>query len=263
VTTFSGNAVPLTGAATGSVNVHFPGTNFKAASGRLDAQFSGETGRDAGGRTPLTGDLALTAERGLFQVERASVRTGATSLKAAGQFSFNGSSNLSINLDSTDASELQRVLVASGLAPALEEKLNDYGVELAGNLDFKGTITGSLDDPLVNGRVSLASLGLRGHELGALSAEIASNNTETRINNGRLAEPDGGGAQFSAVIPRAGTDNVSFEATLDKANAGSIVAAVAGNKNGTSGGLFNAASRRDAGKRRPQSRRRSHRHATL
>ncbi|MCA1591163.1 MAG: translocation/assembly module TamB [Acidobacteria bacterium] len=228
IATLTGNAVPLTGAATGTVDVRFPGTNFKAASGRLNAQFSGETGREEGGRTPLTGDLALTADRGLFQIERANLRTGATQLNASGKFSFREGSNLTVKLASTDASELQRVLVSSGLIPATEEKLTDYGVQLAGNLDFDGTVTGSLDDPIVNGRVSLASLALRGRELGALSAEIASNNSETRINNGRLAEPDGGGAQFTAVIPRAGENNISFDATLDRANAGNLIAALAG-----------------------------------
>ncbi|MGB8509644.1 MAG: hypothetical protein WCD76_14750, partial [Pyrinomonadaceae bacterium] len=206
------------------------------ASGSVNAQFSGETGRDAGGRTPLTGDLALTADRGLFQIERANLRTGATALNASGQFSFKGGSHLSVNLASTDAAELQRVLIASGFAPAsVEQKLDDYGVELAGKLDFNGTITGDLDDPIVNGRVSLASLALRGRELGALGAEIASNNVETRINNGRLAEPDGGGAQFSAVIPRAGENNISFDATLDRLNIGNLLAALNQKSSLTSG----------------------------
>jgi autotransporter translocation and assembly factor TamB len=230
VATFSGRAVPLTGAATGTVNLSFPGTNFKAASGRLDARFEGAAGRDETARTPLTGDVALTAERGLFQIERANLRTGATELTASGRFSFDGGTDLAVNLNSTDAAELQRVVLATGLLPDIEQKVRDFGAELAGNLSFKGTVTGDLDAPLVNGSVALGSLTVGGRDLGALSAEVASTPNETRINNGQLVERDGGGAQFSAVIPRVGENNISFEATLENANAGNLVAAFGGGR---------------------------------
>ncbi|HVF57131.1 MAG TPA: translocation/assembly module TamB domain-containing protein, partial [Pyrinomonadaceae bacterium] len=242
IATLSGRAVPLTGAATGNVNMRFPGTDFKSASGSLDAQFNGATGREETSRTPLTGDLALTAERGLFRIERANLRTGASQLNAAGQFSFEDTSNLTINLASTDAAELQRVLLGSGLVPEIEQRLNDLGVEAAGNLNFEGTVTGSLEEPLVNGRFSLASLAVRGRDIGSLSADIASTQAETRINNGQLAERDGGGAQFAAVIPRTGQNNISFEATLTEANAGNLVAAFGGTAGGKGGGPFNAQS---------------------
>lgn len=225
VTTLTGRAVPLTGAATGTVNLSFPGTNFKAASGRLDARFEGATGRDETARTPLTGELAVNAERGLFQIERANLRTGATELTATGRFSFEGGSDLAVNLNSSDAAELQRVALATGLLPDIEKKVEELGVGLAGNLRFDGTITGDLDAPLVNGSFALGSLTVNGQDLGALSAEIASTDAETRVNNGRLTERDGGGAQFTAVIPRTGEDNVSFDATLENANAGALVAA--------------------------------------
>ena len=223
---FSGNAVPLTGAATGAVDLRFPGTNFKAASGRLDAQFSGATGRDESARTPLTGDIALTADRGLFQIERANLRAGATGLSATGRFSFSGGSDLAVNLNSTDAAELQSVALSTGLLSSFEDKVKSFGVQLAGNLRFNGAVTGNLNDPLVNGRFELASLTLRGRDIGALSADIASDTEATRINNGRLAEPDGGGATFAAVVPRVGENNISFDATLEGANAGNLVAAL-------------------------------------
>ena len=63
----SGNAVPLTGAATGTVDLRFPGTNFKLASGRVDANFEGATGRDESARTPLTGQFAADGRPRHFQ----------------------------------------------------------------------------------------------------------------------------------------------------------------------------------------------------
>ncbi len=200
--TFSKRAVPVTGAATGTVNLSFPGTNFKAASGRLDARFEGATGRDESARTPLTGELALSAERGVFQIERANLRTGATELTATGRFSFDGGSDLAVNLNSSDAAELQRVALATGLLPDIEKKVEELGVGLAGTVRFDGRITGDLDAPIVNGSFALGSLTVNGQDLGALSADIASTSAETRVNNGRLTERDGGGAQFTAVIPR-------------------------------------------------------------
>ncbi|HST54040.1 MAG TPA: translocation/assembly module TamB domain-containing protein [Pyrinomonadaceae bacterium] len=220
----SGNAVPLTGAATGTVDLRFPGTNFKLASGRLDATFNGATGREASARTPLTGTIALTADRGLFQIERANLHAGATDVTATGRFSFEGGSDLAVKLDSTDASEFQNVLLSTGLLPSVEQKAKDFGVQLAGSLNFDGTVTGALDSPVVNGHFALASLTANGQDLGALSADIASDATATRVNNGSLRQA-GGGVNFTAVIPRAGENNVTLDATLENANVGSLAAA--------------------------------------
>jgi autotransporter translocation and assembly factor TamB len=240
----SGNAVPLTGAATGTVDLRFPGTNFGAASGRVDATFEGATGRDESARTPLTGELALTADRGLFQIERANLRAGATELAATGRFSFRGGTDLAVNLNSTDAAEFQRVVLSTGLLPAsLDSQVSNARLALAGNLRFNGTVSGDLDSPAVNGRFELQSLGVRGRDLGALSADIASTATETRIDNGRLAEPDGGGVTFTAVIPRVGENNISFDATLDDVNTGNLVAALGGGSSmpGLTGGSVDVA----------------------
>src|SRR5205085_5701251 len=222
----SGNAVPLAGAATGTVDLRFPGTNFRAASGRLDAQFNGATGREETPRPPLVGELALTADRGLFQIERANLRAGATELTATARFSFQGGSDLAVNINSTDAAELQSVALSTGLLPSLEEKTKELGIQLAGNLRFNGTITGDLDSPAVNGHFDLASLTARGRDIGALSADIASDAEATHVNNGQLRQVGGGGITFTAVIPRAGENNISFDATLNNADAGALVAAL-------------------------------------
>lgn len=231
----SGNAVPLTGAATGTVNLNFPGTNFKLASGRVDATFEGATGRDESARTPLTGRLALVADRGTFDIERADLRAGATEVTATGRFSFQSGSDLAVNLNSTDASEFQAVVLSTGLLAAFEENVKRLDVSLAGNLRFDGRVTGDLDAPDVNGRFELQSLNLRGRNLGALSADIVSNATERRINNGRLSEPDGGGVAFAVVVPRAGENNISVDATLENVNAGNLLEAlgVGGQPSGT------------------------------
>lgn len=222
----TGRAVPVTGATTGTVDLRFPGTDVQLASGNLTAQLTGETGNETSGRTPINGTIMLTAERGNFQLSQANLRAGASELNATGQFAFAGDSNLQVHLASTDASELQRIVVTSGLVPALEEKLSDYGIDLAGNLAFDGTVRGQLNDPLVNGRASLGSLVVNGRDLGALSASIATDANAINISDGKLAQADGGSAQFALNIPRVGTDNVTLDATLQRVDIGNLLAAI-------------------------------------
>ncbi|HLL77744.1 MAG TPA: translocation/assembly module TamB domain-containing protein, partial [Pyrinomonadaceae bacterium] len=221
----TGRAVPVAGATTGSVNLTFPGTNFERASGTLTAQFTGETGSDVSGRTPVTGELSLRADRGLFQIERANLRAGASDLAASGRFSFAGDSDLQVNLTSADAAELQRVLVATNLIPALESALEDSGVALAGRLEFNGTVRGPLEDPIVNGRASLASLLVNGRDMGTLTATIQSDGNATRIPDGLLVARDGGRAQFDLTVPRVGENNVTLNAALERYDLGAIIAA--------------------------------------
>lgn len=243
----SGRVVPIIGKATGTVNLSFPGTNVKAASGNLRAEFSAEAGSEGSARTPLTGDVALSARSGLFQVERASLRTTASELNATGQFSFvTSDSNLEVALNSTDATELQNVLAATGMLGDLETKLDEYGVRLGagvgasefeqqeasrkisialgGKLNFTGTVGGNLNDPSVDGRAAVDALIVNGQDLGALSASLNLSPTDFRIADGRLVERDGGGLQFAVNAPRVGENNISIEATLDRANASAIAA---------------------------------------
>src|SRR5258707_15512183 len=63
-------------------------------------------------------------------------------------------------------------------------------------------------------------------DLGSLTANISSTDTETRVSDGRLTQANGGGAQFTLLVPRTGQDNISIDATLDRMNAGNVIAAL-------------------------------------
>jgi translocation and assembly module TamB len=67
-------------------------------------------------------------------------------------------------------------------------------------------------------------------DLGSLTANIASTATETRVDQGRLTQATGGGAQFSLVVPRTGENNASIDATLDRMNLGNLIVALPFNK---------------------------------
>jgi translocation and assembly module TamB len=225
ITILSGRVVPLSSRATGKADLTFAGTNFRNATGSINAQLKGAP--SATDLAPLSGDVAITADRGLFQIQRANLQTSATTLSATGQFSIDQAvSNLHVDVASSDASELQRLLITSGALPEVEEQFRTYGIDLGGKLNFNGTLTGALQDPMVSGRAELGSLIMNGRDLGSLTANIASTATETRVDNGRLVQPNGGGAQFALLIPRLGDNNITIDATLDRMNAGNLIAAL-------------------------------------
>jgi translocation and assembly module TamB len=218
----AGSAVPLAGRATGRVDLTFPGTEFKLATGTVTTHVTAEAGQSD--RIPINGEVAMRADRGTFNIQQVNLQTPATRLSATGQFSFENDSNLQVDLTSSDAAELQAVLISSGLLPEVEEQMHSYGIELAGQLAFNGNVRGALSSPNLNGKVSVGTLIVNRHELGALSASIEMNDTAIRIPDGSLAERDGGGVQFSLVKPRTGENNAEIEATLDRFNAQSVLA---------------------------------------
>ena len=221
----NGIPVPLTGRASGRVDLTFPGTDFKLASGALTTTIAAQAG-ETGDRIPVTGQVALRASRGVFDIEQMNLQTPATTLKATGQFAFESDSNLQVDLNSTDAGELQAVLISTGLASDIEPQLESYGITLAGQLAFNGTVRGKLASPDLNGRFSLGSLLINGNDVGSVSATVAMNASEARITDGRLTERDGGGVTFALTAPRTGENNTSLEATLDKVNAATLLTAL-------------------------------------
>ncbi|HEX5873983.1 MAG TPA: translocation/assembly module TamB domain-containing protein [Pyrinomonadaceae bacterium] len=224
LTAFGGSVVPLSGRATGRVDLTFPGTEVKLASGTVTTRLSAETGEVGGDKIPITGEVALRANRGTFDIQQVNLQTPATRLNATGQFAFEGDSNLTVDLASSDAAELQTVLISSGLLPELEEQMREYGIGLGGQLAFNGNIRERLESPTVNGKFSLGSLVVNGTELGSLSASIAMTDSEIKIPDGNLAERDGGGVRFSLIAPRPSQNNISIDATLDRFSARNLLA---------------------------------------
>ena len=227
LTLAGGQVVPIAGTATGTANLTFPGTNFRRASGTLNADFAAEAGRDAANRVPLTGTLAVRATNGLFDIETARFNTQNTELTASGRFDLEGAnSNLQVALNSSDAKELQRLVAALDVAPAVDRTLAENRIELAGNVSFNGTLTGNLENPTINGRASLETLIASNRTLGSFSTDVFVSPVETRLQNGLLAQTDGGRVNFDLIAPRVGQNNISINADLNRVDLGSILAAI-------------------------------------
>ncbi len=222
-----GRVVPIEGNTSGSAKLSFTGTNFKTASGNLTADITANAGTAEKGLIPVTGRIEATAINGLFNLDIARLNTEKTEINATGRFDLNGSnSNLNLALNSTDASEIDRVIRVLDISPEFGRQIDDYQAEFAGNLQFNGTLTGNFSNPTIEGRAALDTLRLRGRNLGSLSSEISVSPTNIEIKNGLLQERDGGNLTFDVQIPRIGTNNIAVQAKLNNINTGNFIAAL-------------------------------------
>jgi translocation and assembly module TamB len=223
-----GRIVPIEGKTTGNANLTFAGTNFKTASGTLNADFAANAGTAERGLVPVNGRLGLRATNGLFNVDYANLNTEKSAIDASGQFDLSGNnSNLNLALNSTDASEIERIIRVLNISPELEARLDQYQAQFAGNFNFKGNLTGNLSDPTIDGRASIDSLILRGRNLGSVATNLFVSPVGIELRDGVLQEPNGGGnLAFNVNVPSVGTNNISVQAKLNNVNTGNLIAAL-------------------------------------
>jgi translocation and assembly module TamB len=225
----AGRVIPIEGQTTGTVDMTFNGTNFRNANGTLDATITANAGNAATDQSiiPINGQVKLSATNGLFNVDTAKLDTAASHLNATGRFDLGSSnSDLTVALNSTDASEVERLIKVLDISPDLNHQLDDMQAQAAGNLAFNGTITGNFSDPNVSGKASLASLILHGRDIGGITTDLNVSPAGTQFANGKLTQADGGTATFAVDIPKGGENNTSVQATLTNINAGNLLAAL-------------------------------------
>lgn len=223
-----GKVVPIEGRTTGSVNLNFAGTNFKTASGSLTADFAANAGDATRGLVPVSGRLGLKAANGLFDVDFANLKTEKSEVNATGSFDLNGyDSNLNVVLNSTDASEIERIIRVLNVSPELETQLDNYKATFAGNLNFNANIKGNLTNPTIDGRAALDSLIVRGRNLGSLTTNLSVAPDLIELRDGKLQEPNNGGnLAFNVSVPSVGENNIAVQATLNNLNTGNLLAAL-------------------------------------
>ena len=222
-----GSVTPIEGQTTGNIDLTFAGTDFRSASGTLNANISANAGTATRGLIAINGTVKLSAVNGLFNVDQADLNSAKSKLTASGRFDLkNDDSKLGLVLSSTDATEIDRLVRILGVSPRLEQQLDSMQVQAGGNLNFDGGVTGDLYDPTVEGRATLDSISMRGKELGSVSTDILVSPLGVDLRNGRLTDPRGGNALFTISIPNGGKNNVAIKATLTDVNAGNLLAAL-------------------------------------
>ncbi len=222
-----GRVIPVEGKTNGKVNLSFNGTNFRRASGNLLADINANAGTSERGFIPLTGKVSATATNGLFDLDYANLNTEKSSLNATGSFDLGGdNSNLTVALNSNDASEIERIVRTINVSPELEQQLDKYQVDLARNFTFNGNITGNISNPIIDGSASLDSLILRNRDLGTLVTKVYVSPTKIELSEGILQERSGGSVAFNVDIPMTGANNIAVNAKLNNVNTGNLVSAL-------------------------------------
>ncbi|HKP86933.1 MAG TPA: translocation/assembly module TamB domain-containing protein [Blastocatellia bacterium] len=217
------NDAPLAGSVNSQVRINWPGTKFDALSGNVTAHLSGETTQTEG-TIPLTGDVAVTAQRGLFNIDQFVLATNATQLTASGQVAMTGdSSDLRFSLTSTRAEELQTIAYSIN---SVKEAVAEYQPRLSGDFRFDGRVTGSLSDPAIEGDLNAANIGAHEQSVGSLTGHLRFSPQVVAFENGVLATTDGGTARFTYSVPRAEVATSGrLDATIDRINIETITAA--------------------------------------
>src|SRR5688572_5245171 len=223
----SGVIPPLEGKTTGNLDVTFQGTDIKTTSGSVSADITADAGSAVQGSIPVEGDVELTATNGLFNVDLAKFTSPKSSLDATGQFDLRAyNSNLHLVLNSTDASEIDRIFRSMDIASEATQMLDSINASFAGNLTFTGDLTGNISDPILDGRAALETFVLNRRPIGSVTTAINVSPFGVRLTNGRLNELGGGNATFEITAPSGGVNNTSVQAKLTDINAGDLLAAL-------------------------------------
>jgi translocation and assembly module TamB len=231
----TGRVITLEGKATGDLDLTSRGNDID---GTINADITAGAGSDTESRIPVNGKIALVATDGIFDVRTGNLRTEKSTLDASGQFAIgSNNSNLNLALRSSDANEIDRLVRVLGVSPELEKQLDAYQVQVAGGLELNARITGNLEfldrigqdpnAPKVSGAASIASVTLRGREVGSLRSDIAIDELGYAFKNGILREPAGSGEiSFNVQIPPGEANGTTVYAKLENVNAGNLIAAI-------------------------------------
>ncbi len=223
----AGRRLPLRGLANGKVDLNWSGTRFDSVTGNIDVLFDGNTASSPASVTgdhgvPLSGEIHLIAKGREFQVDRTILRTGSTELRASGTINFDQTGNLALDLKASDAAELEDLVLA--VAGALDDdkarrlvsSISEHDIELAGDLRFRGRISGKLADPAVVGDFSVESISAKRATLGQLSGELDYRGDSIRVNDGHIKQADGGRADFSLFYPFEQENGISLTLNAEK-----------------------------------------------
>lgn len=211
-TVFSGNTdkkidIPVNGVMTGEAQFSFLTGNADSLTATANAHIEGTSEQHG---VQIKGDTSITAHNGVINVNNFAINTGTTNITASGALGISSGSNLHFTLTSSEAAELVRI--ASSIE-FLRPYITTYEPQLIGELKFDGKITGSLlNNPALEGDLSIAMTGMRDAILGSLTTHIAVTGTEFRLEKGLISESEGGQIAFNLAIP---TDAKAVTGNLD------------------------------------------------
>lgn len=223
--------VTVSGKVNGMATLGFPGVNYRAATGRVDATFDAAIARavEDAESAPAKGEISLLAAGGGFTIEKANVNSASSDISATGTVSWEGVADLSVNFASTDMAEVQRVADSFGVIP--ENFKVEYELALDGAGAFTGRVQGRLAAPAVSGHLRLENITMHADTLGSLEGDISYSPTLLRIENGVLAGVNDSRAQFTLDAPLDADNRIALRATVRNFDLPTVVKLAAPNFN--------------------------------
>jgi outer membrane protein insertion porin family len=213
---------PLAGTLSGGAELSWPGMDFMAATGMVNAHLSGETTQTADA-IPVTGDVRVQARGGVFTVEQFQLNTDASQITATGQVSRDGNSDLRFSLTSKNAEQLQTIAYS---IEEVRKSVESIEPQILGDFKFEGRLQGPLKDPSLEGDLNASNVLLHDEPLGSLSGHVSFTPAEVKFENGALAAANGGSVKFSYAAPRdAMATGGRLDVTMDRISGDTLIAA--------------------------------------
>ena len=163
--------------ATGTISIDWPKGRMRALSGEigLDLEARSDT------RTPLWGRFDWRAQKGVQFVDRGDFKTSSTHALLRGRIEMDDRAFLELSAESADLSSSDELIrrIRKGLGA---QEADPVGVDGSG--DFQGTWTGTLEDPIYEGRFTGKDVTYLGVDWG--SAEWAGVATPDEIRSHSL-----------------------------------------------------------------------------
>jgi translocation and assembly module TamB len=236
--------VKVHGTANGTAKLTFPATNFKAATGRIDAMFNASVTppQSETATLPSQGEVALVANGHGLTIERAFVRSEQSEITATGAMDWNFAGTVDVKFKSEDMAEVQRMAEAFGIQLSYGKKDSsgekENAVAVSGPGEFTGRIEGKLAAPNVTGHLKLENIAVHASDLvlgdlagaadqaiGAFEGDIAYTPTLVRVENASLVREDGSRADFTINVPLKGENQIAIKANVQNFDLAAITRA--------------------------------------
>src|SRR5215470_9906985 len=218
----STNRPPLAGSLSGAAEMSWPGIDFMAASGAVNVHLKAETTQTVDA-IPVTGDVSLRARGGVFDVDQFLLNTDSSQVKATGQLSRDGTSDLRFSLTSQNAEQLQTIAYS---IEEVRKSVEAFEPQILGDFKFEGRLQGPLKDPTLEGDLNASNVLLHDEPLGAISGHLLFSPTEVKFENGTLVAANGGSAKFTYSAPRdARAAEGRLDATVERISGDTLIAA--------------------------------------
>lgn len=226
---FGNVAPPVTASISGNGEFTFTDNDFTTSTGNLTAR-SEVTAAIESEKIPILGQLDLISATGIVSFSRARFETRHSLAGLEGSFKLTDlSTDIRLTLGKLPGSSGGNAREINAIVRPLisETEIGQWAesnrFEMGGDVEFSGNLKGPIENPNLNGRVSVSLVALRQKALGAFKTDFGITPDTLEIRDGNITETDGGSLVFSALIPRYGENNIDVAANLNKIDFGSIL----------------------------------------